>query len=87
LECPAVAAAAGLLPVHLPEITPELSAILMRKLSATALTVEAALQGDFNLFVEALLLDGAVTDMDIAVDMATELLEAQRAYLPNYFPG
>jgi alpha-galactosidase len=86
LECPAVATATGLHAIHLPEISPELSAILVRKLSALELTVEAALSGDKGLLVEALLLDGAVTDMEIACDMATELLEAQQMYLPNYYP-
>ncbi len=87
LECPAVATATGLHSMRIPELSPSLSAILSRKLAATTLTVEAALQGDKELFVEALLVDGAVTDTGIAQDMASALLEAQRQYLPNYFPG
>ena len=85
LEYPAVATGRGLQPVHIPEPSPSLAAILMRKLSAVALTVEAALAGERDLFVEALLLDGAVTDVEIANDMGSALLEAQRKYLPNYF--
>jgi alpha-galactosidase len=86
VECPAVATATGLQPMGIPDLSPSLTAILMRKLSATALTVEAALTGDRNLFIEALLLDGAITDEEIACAMASELLEAQRMYLPNYYP-
>ncbi len=87
LECPAVATATGLHSMRVPELSPSLSAILSRKLAATTLTVEAALQGDKELLVEALLVDGAVTDTGVAQDMASALLEAQRQYLPNYFPG
>ena len=67
LECPAVATATGLHALRIPEVSPALSAILSRKLSATTLTVEAALTGNRDLFVEALLLDGAVTDTGLRV--------------------
>ena len=87
LECPAVATATGLLSLRIPEISPSLSAIFSRKLSATTLTVEAALTGNRDLFVEALLLDGAVTDTEVAQKLVNALLEAQRIYLPNYFPN
>jgi alpha-galactosidase len=85
LECPAVATGTGLRQMRLPELHPALTAILMRKLSATSLTVEAALTGDRDLFTEALLLDEAVADMDVARQLGGELLEAQQQYLPNYF--
>ena len=85
LELPAVATATGLRAVALPDFSDALAAIIQRKLAAVELTVEAALRGDRDLFVEALLLDGAVTDADVARKLAGELLEAQRAYLPNFF--
>jgi alpha-galactosidase len=62
-----------------------LAAIITHKLSAARLTVEAALTGSRALFVEALLVDGAVTDRGVAEKMAAALLDAQRAYLPNFF--
>ena len=62
-------------------------AITLRKLTATELTVEAALSGDRGLFVEALLADGAVTDPDVAGKMADELLDIHRKDLPNFFPA
>jgi alpha-galactosidase len=86
LECPAVATATGLHAMRIPEPTPSLSAILTRKLSSTALTVESALTGDRSLFCEALLFDGAVTDMEVAQELGNELLETHRRYLPNYYP-
>ena len=87
LELPAVATARGLRALHLPDFPDTLAAITARKLAATRLTVEAALTGDRNLFVEALLADGAVANRDVAERMAGELLAAQRPYLPNFFPG
>jgi alpha-galactosidase len=87
LELPAVATATGLRPLQILDFPDPLAAIINRKLTATLLTVEAALAGDRGLFVEALLADGAVTDPEVAREMAEELLEAHRQYLPNFFEG
>ena len=87
LELPAVATATGLRPLQILDFPDPLAAIITRKLTATLLTVEAALAGDRRLFVEALLADGAVTDPEVAREMAEELLEAHRQYLPNFFAG
>jgi alpha-galactosidase len=86
LELPAVSTAGGLRPLLLDDLPGPLAAILGRKLAATRLTVEAALAGERGLFVEALLTDGAVSDPDVAARMGEELLQAQRAYLPRFFP-
>ena len=86
LEVPVVATASGLYPMQVPDLSDALAAIVMRKLAAIRLTVEAALRGDRNLFVEALLADGAVTDRPVAEAMRDELLEAHREHLPNFFP-
>jgi alpha-galactosidase len=87
LELPAVATATGLRPLQILDFPDTLAAIINRKLTATLLTVEAALAGDRGLFVEALLADGAVTDPAVAREMAEELLKAHRQYLPNFFGG
>jgi len=85
LELPAVATATGLCPLQLLDFPDRLAAIITRKLTATVLTVEAALTGNRKLFVEALLADGAVTDPEVASKMANELLKAHRQYLHNFF--
>jgi len=85
LELPAVATARGLRPVQMLDFPDPLAAIITRKLTATLLTVEAALAGDRRLFVEALLADGSVRDPEVARKMVDELLEAHRQYLPNFF--
>ena len=85
LEMPAAATATGLRPVHLDDYPDTLAAIITKKVSSARLTVEAALQGSRDLFVEALLADGAVTDRKVACEMRDALLEAHKEYLPNFF--
>lgn len=85
LELPAAATATGLRPLQINDFPEPLAAIITRKLTTVRLTVEAALHGDRNLFIEALLADGSVVDRKVAEDMAAELLEAQRQHLPNFF--
>jgi alpha-galactosidase len=85
LELPAAATASGLRPLQILDFPDTLAAIINRKLAATRLTVEAALRGDRQLLVEALLADGAVTDPGLALKLGNELLEAHRQYLPNFF--
>jgi alpha-galactosidase len=87
LELPAVATAAGLFPMQVPDFSDALAAVITRKLAAIRVTVEAALAGESSLFAEALLLDGAVSDPAVARAMVDELLEAHRANLPNFFPS
>lgn len=84
LELPAVATATGLHPMQILDFPDPLAAIITRKLTASLLTVEAALSGDRGLFVEALLVDGAVTDPQVAAQLVEELLEAHRQDLPNF---
>jgi len=81
LELPAVATGRGLVPLQRAELSAPLVAILAHKLAATRLTVEAALNADRGLFVEALLADGAVSDPGVARNLGAALLEVQAAYL------
>jgi len=82
LELPCAAAGGALRPIALPDAPPALVAIIARRLAATRVTVEAALCRDRDLFVQALLLDGAVTDLATARALAGDLLTAQRRWLP-----
>jgi alpha-galactosidase len=87
LELPAVATASGLRPIQILDFPEPLAAIITHKLTATRLTVEAALTGDRKLFVEALLADGAVNDPQVAQEMGNELLKTHQQFLPNFFPA
>lgn len=86
LELPAVATSSGLRPIQILDFPDPLAAILTRKLTATRVTVDAAMSGNRHLLSEALLLDGAVTNLDTAQTLGEELIEAQKDHLPNFYP-
>jgi alpha-galactosidase len=84
LELPATATARGFCQLHAGKLPDVLAAMLLRKLSSIEITVEAALKGDYNLFVEALLADGAVNDRNIAKNLADDLIKAHAQHLPQF---
>jgi alpha-galactosidase len=84
LEMPAAAGAAGFTPLQSKPLPAALTAKLLSKLAAVGLTVDAALTGRFDLFVEALLTDGSVSEPDAAVALAKDLIEAHKQYLPQF---
>ena len=86
VEIPCVATSRGMRPIQITDFPDTLAAIITRKLTATRITVDAALSGNRNLFTEALLADGCLSDLDAANRLRDELLDAQREYLPNFFP-
>ena len=84
LELNAAAGGAGFMALQSPELPPALTAKLLAKIAAIEVTVEAALSGRFDLFVEALLTDGSVSNPDEAATLARELIEAHKSYLPQF---
>lgn len=84
LEIPGVATARGLRPVAVPDLSAPLTAILARRLSSVYLAVEAAMNGDRDLVVEAMVADGAVTDHDAAARLTDDLLAGQARHLPRF---
>jgi alpha-galactosidase len=84
LEIPGVATARGLRPVSVPDFPETLAAIVDRRLASVTLTIEAALRGDRDLVIEALLADGAVQDPDAAANLADSYLTTQARYLPQF---
>jgi alpha-galactosidase len=84
LEIPGVATARGIRPVAVPDLSVPVTAILQRRLSSVYLATEAAMTGDRDLAVEAMIADGAVTDPDAAARLTDALIDAQRAHLPRF---
>lgn len=84
VEIPGVATARGIRPLAVPDLGKPLTAILARRLSSVDLAVEAALTGDRNLVIEAMLADGAVFDSDSAAALTDDLLAAQAQHLPRF---
>jgi alpha-galactosidase len=84
LEMPAAAGGAGFMALQSKALAPALTAKLLSKIAAIELTVEAALTGSFDLFVEALLADGSVSDPGQAATLARELIAAHKQHLPRF---
>jgi alpha-galactosidase len=84
IETPAIATADGLHPVPIGELPAAITAILLRRFAAAEATVEAAVTGNRKLMVEALILDGGVSDYTMARKLADELIHAQKQHLPQF---
>jgi alpha-galactosidase len=84
LELTSVATGRGIYALSIPDFPDHLTAPLIRKIAAHRLTVEAALQGSRKLLVEAMLIDGCVSDPALAGRLVDELLLAQKPYLPQF---
>ena len=84
LEIPSMATACGLRAVSVPDFPDTLAAIIKRRLASVTLTIEAAMNADRDLVIEALLADGAVTDPDVAAQMTDRYIAEQAEYLPQF---
>ena len=84
VEIPGVATARGIRPISVPDLGKPLTAILARRLSSVDLAVEAALNGDRDLVIEAMIADGAMFDADKAAALTDDLIAAQAQHLPRF---
>ena len=84
VECNASAVGGGFAALSADALPPELIAKLTAKIASIELTVDAALRGDRDMMLEALLADGAVEDRDIARSLRDDLIEAHRDHLPQF---
>jgi len=84
LEAPARADAAGLKPVCQKPLPSGVAGTMAARLAWVEVTAEAALDGDRDKFIQALVLDGAVDSFDVAARLADDLLRAQAEYLPQF---
>lgn len=84
LELPGIATALGFSPIKINNFPATLKGIVARRLAPLELTVQAALTGDRKLWAEAMLLDGAVTDEKIAMQLVEDFIAEHGEYLPQY---
>jgi len=84
VESPAVADAGGIRPITQRPLPAGIVGTLATRLAWVETVVEAALEGSRAKFVQALVLDGAVSSLDMAEKLADELLSAQAQYLPQF---
>lgn len=61
-----------------------LAGIINRFLAIVETSVDAALTGDRDLFIEAIMMGGYIHDRNAVGKMVDELIEAQKGYLPQF---
>ena len=84
IECNASATAGGFVPLLADDLPDILVEKLRAKTHAVELTVEAAVRGDREAMLEAMLADGGVTDPGKARALRDDLLAAHRDHLPQF---
>jgi alpha-galactosidase/6-phospho-beta-glucosidase family protein len=71
-------------PIAQSPLPPALAGTLASRFQWVETVVEAAIEGSYEKFVQALLIDGAVGSIDVAYMLADELIDAQKAFLPQF---
>lgn len=84
VEVPAVVSGAGVTPLRVPPLPAGLTAMLHQQVAIQDRVVEAAVHGDRQAALQALLLDPLITKYSAAEKMLDELLAVQRDYLPAF---
>jgi alpha-galactosidase len=84
VEVPGIVTANGILPVRVPALPPAITAHLNLQVAIQDRVVQAAVHGDRNAALQALLLDPLVTSYVDAEKMLDELLTAHKDYLPAF---
>jgi alpha-galactosidase len=87
VEVPVFADDAGLHPTVVGDLPVQCAALCLTNINVQMLAAEAALTSDPEKLMQAVAMDpltGAVCTLQEARQMAAEMLEAQRAWLPNF---
>ena len=87
LEAPAVADASGLHAIRQPPLAPGLAGTLATRLQWVETVVDAALEGSREKFIQAMVIDGAVSSLEMAEQLADDLLAAHAEHLPQFGPS
>jgi alpha-galactosidase len=84
IESPAMADGAGLRPIAQRPLSPGLVGTLATRLAWVETVVDAALEGSIDKVIQALVLDGSVSSLQMAEKLANDLLAVQAEYLPQF---
>ena len=85
VETPAVVNGAGIHGVVVGDLPTGIAELLRRETTVAQLSVDAAVRGDRQLALQALLLDPVTSDLDVARQILDDYLETYRAYLPQFW--
>ena len=84
VEVPGVVSAAGVQGLQVPDLGPGITALLTQQVAVQDRAVEAAIHGDRQAALQALLLDPVVPSYEAAVKVLAELLAVHAPYLPRF---
>ncbi len=84
VETPVVVGSMGVLPVRIGALPPVVAELCRREAERVELIVDAAIMGDRQLAFQALALDPTVDDLDIARAVLDDILESNKANLPQF---
>ena len=87
LEMPCVVNASGIHPLVVPDIPKPIWGLIAAVKNYEQLVVEASVSGDRGTALQALLAHPLVGDYDVAQPLLDEMLEANRTFLPQFFPA
>jgi alpha-galactosidase len=85
VEVPGVVSGAGISGLQVPELPPGITALLAQQVAVQDRAVEAAIRGDRQAALQALLLDPVVSSYEAAVKILDELLIVHAPYLPQFW--
>jgi 6-phospho-beta-glucosidase len=86
VEVPCRIDAGGAQPLPLDPLAPEMHGLVVQAKAYERLTVRAAVSGDRELALKALMANPLVRDYRVAAPLLEALLEADRQHLPRFFP-
>ncbi|MCW3979816.1 MAG: hypothetical protein NWF12_08725, partial [Candidatus Bathyarchaeota archaeon] len=84
VESPAVIDSSGVNPIHVGELPEGLAALCNIQILVQELAVEAAVNGDRDMALQAMLADPVVQDLEAAKEAFEELMEAHADLLPQF---
>ena len=87
IETGCIVNSAGIKPLPQPYFPKTVWGLICAVKNYEQLAIDAAVSGDRNLALAALVAHPLVRDVDRAIPLLDELLEANRQYLPNFFKG
>jgi len=85
VEVPAYVDSAGIRPLQVGDLPQAIAGVTTQRIMQYEVTIDAALTGDRNLALQALLLDGYVDGVVKAEKLLNEMLEAEKDWLPSYW--
>jgi len=85
IELPGMLNARGVNGIPIGEMPQGIAELLHREITVSHLTVDAVVNGDRDLALQALLLDPVIRDMDVAQQILDDYLLTYREHLPSFW--